>query len=79
MLEIFEILRLKNSSDCAQGMISEKRLPYEWGIMIVCICTRLPLLTQMQRWDGGQYYYALGNACRDFDFTWESFWSGFRL
>ena len=79
MLEIFEILRLKNSFDCAQGMISEKRLPYEWGIMIVCICTRLPLLTQMQRWDGGQYYYALGNACRDFDFTWESFWSGFRL
>jgi len=79
MLEVFEILLLKNASASGREILSEKRFSYEWGIVIVCICTRLPLLTRMQRWDGGQYYYALGNACRNFDFTWESFWNSFRL
>lgn len=48
-------------------------------IILVTIITRVGMLDTLQRWDAGEYYYALGNACSNFNLTWSSFFDGFRL
>lgn len=47
-------------------------------IIIVALC-RIPMFTQIQRWDGGIYYGAIMRACSNFDFTIKSVWENFRL
>ena len=48
-------------------------------IIFLTVITRVGMLDTLQRWDAGEYYYALGNACSEFDFTWTGFFDGFRL
>lgn len=48
-------------------------------IVLVCLASRLPLFSQLQRWDGGVYYAGLRAACVNFDFSFESVWNYFRL
>lgn len=48
-------------------------------IIIVTIITRVGMLDTLQRWDAGEYYYALGNACGNFNLSWSNFFDGFRL
>ena len=49
------------------------------AIILICIFTRLPLFSQVQRWDSAVYYSGLHTACVNFDFTAESVWNYFRL
>ncbi len=52
---------------------------YLYGVLLVSGILRSFSLNVMQRWDAGEYYYKLGNACENFDFTWEAFFEQFRL
>lgn len=63
-----EIFRKKISSD-----------RYLYAILFVSGILRSFSLNVMQRWDAGEYYYRLGTACENFDFTWEAFFEQFRL
>lgn len=51
----------------------------EIAVIVYCILTRLPQITDTPKWDGSQYYQELVNACAKFDFTIESFVRGFAL
>ncbi len=53
--------------------------PFAWVIVLFLIITRLPMFTQIQKWDGSAYYGVLNIACKNFDFTFESVWTYFRL
>ena len=50
-------------------------------VLLISTITRLILFHDItvQRWDGGQYYYALGTGCQNYDFTLGSVWAHFRL
>ena len=48
-------------------------------ITILTIIPRLFMLGTIQRWDAGEYIYALGNACKNFNFTLSQFKSDFTL
>lgn len=48
-------------------------------ILLVCIATRIPMFSHIQRWDSAVYYSGLHSACMNFDFTFESIWNYFRL
>ena len=50
-----------------------------FAIILITIITRVGMLDTLLRWDAGEYYYALGNACSNFNLTWNSFFDGFRL
>ena len=52
---------------------------YLYAILFVSGILRSFSLNVMQRWDAGEYYYRLGTACENFDFTWEAFFEQFRL
>lgn len=52
----------------------------EIGIfLLLSILIRIPMLGTIQKWDGGEYYYSLGTACKNFDFTFQSLFDYFRL
>lgn len=48
-------------------------------IVILCLLTRLPMFTDIQRWDGAIYYSNIYNAGVNFDFTLSSVWNHFKL
>lgn len=52
---------------------------YTLIILGVCLIMRLPMFTQLQRWDGGVYYAVLHEAGAAFNFTFDSVWNNFRL
>ena len=53
--------------------------PHIWIIIIFSVIIRLPMFTQIQKWDGSAYYGGVAAACRNFDFTFASVWNSFRL
>lgn len=53
--------------------------PYIWIIILFNIVSRLPMFTQIQKWDASAYYGALETACKQFDFTFSSVWNNFRF
>lgn len=61
----------------------EKRSPqidlFILAIILICIVTRLPMFSQIQRWDSAVYYSGIHAACLNFNFTVESVWNYFRL
>lgn len=52
---------------------------YLYGVLLISGILRSFSLNVMQRWDSGEYYYKLGTACENFDFTWKSFLDQFCL
>lgn len=50
-----------------------------WIVLIISFVIRIGMLDTLQRWDAGEYYYSLGNACANFDFYWDNFFHNFRL
>ncbi len=52
---------------------------YFYGVLLISGILRSFSLNVMQRWDSGEYYYKLGTACENFDFTWKSFLDQFSL
>lgn len=52
---------------------------YLYAVLLIAGILRSFSLNTMQRWDAGEYYYKLGNACENFDFTLQSFFEQFRL
>ena len=59
--------------------ISPKKLIPILFLAIIPTLIRLPMLDTLQRWDAGEYYYALGNACQSFTYSWSGFFDSFRL
>ena len=52
---------------------------YLYIVLFISGILRSFSLNVMQRWDAGEYYYKLGTACENFDFTWEAFLEQFCL
>ena len=48
-------------------------------VMIVVLVPRIGMIGTLPMWDGGEYYSNLVYAVQNFDFTWSSFWTNFRL
>lgn len=48
-------------------------------VLGISVILRIGMLDTLQRWDAGEYYYQLGNACASFQFSFDSFFHGFRL
>lgn len=53
--------------------------PHIWIIIIFSVIIRLPMFTQIQKWDSSVYYGGVAAACRFFDYTFTSVWDYFRL
>lgn len=49
------------------------------AFLFFSILIRIPMLGTIQKWDGGEYYYSLGTACKNFNFTFQSLFDYFRL
>lgn len=49
-----------------------------WLTLLAAGILRSFSMDTMQRWDAGEYYYKLGTACENFDYTWQGL-SNFRL
>ena len=67
-----------------QGKIHEKSRtyltdPHIWIIIIFSVVIRLPMFTQIQKWDSSAYYGGVAAACRYFDYTFASVWDYFRI
>ena len=59
-----------------------KRIRANKGLIVIILVSfilRVNMIGTMQRWDAGEYYYRLGTACRNFTFTWDSYWNNFRI
>ncbi|MDE7310447.1 MAG: hypothetical protein K2N87_02320 [Eubacterium sp.] len=57
-------------------VIQEKEISI---VLLICAVLRIFMMDSMPKWDAGEYYYSLGNACRNYAFTFESFFNEFRL
>ncbi|HJC25626.1 MAG TPA: hypothetical protein H9761_18345 [Candidatus Eisenbergiella merdavium] len=56
-----------------------KERKYLMALLLISFLLRVWMIGTIQRWDAGEYYYRLGTACKNFTFTWDSFWESFRL
>lgn len=48
-------------------------------LLLLSAAVRIPMLGTMQRWDAGEYYYRLGTACRNYQYSLQSLLDNFRL
>ena len=48
-------------------------------ILFISLFVRLLMFSTIPKWDGGEYYYRLGTACQNFEFTFKSYFENFRL
>ena len=48
-------------------------------LAVVSIALRLPMIGTIQRWDTGEYFYTVGTAVRNYDFTIQSFFNEFSI
>lgn len=75
---IFALYYLKQN-DRLEGVKTCLLNPCIWIIVLFSCVIRLPMFTQIQKWDGSAYYGSLEAACRNFNFTFQSVWDYFRL
>lgn len=54
---------------------------HKYLILVVVISSilRIPMLNTLPKWDAGEYYFRLGTACYNYNFTFSSFFENFRL
>lgn len=78
MWSIFLYMRMIRKERYSQNKYT-KTDTYTLIIVGVCLIMRLPMFTQIQRWDGGVYYAVLHTASVAFDFSFDSVWNYFRL
>lgn len=48
-------------------------------VFVIALILRIQAYGTLQRWDAGEYYYAIGNACQDFEYSFNVFFGNFRL
>lgn len=81
ILGVVLICRLKDKNNI--NIVSIKKLIQDNKFITFCLLfitiIRVPMLWTMQRWDAGEYYYGLGTACSNYQFTLSSFLKNFRL
>lgn len=69
-INIFKVIREKFSDNEAIIFV----------LFIVSVCRIIMFSSiNIQRWDAGEYYWRLGEACINYNFTWQSVWEYFRL
>lgn len=76
----WQLCRLTDWKKCLQrfkkSLTSEKEL---LGVLGISAILRLLMFGNIPKWDAGEYYYSLGTACKNYEFTFESFFENFRL
>lgn len=58
------------------------KIKENWQILVVLVIAfgqRVWMIGTMQRWDAAEYYYRLGTACTEFNFSATSYLKSFRL
>ena len=76
-----DVWRRKGRRTGAGRSVKELIITYKYELILiglVCV-TRIWMFGTLQRWDAGEYYGRLGNACEAFDFTPAAFFEHFRL
>ena len=58
-------------------VISKRR--YEIILLASVLVLRIPLIQDMQRWDGGLYYSCIYDCVHDFSFSFDYLWNGMRF
>ena len=63
------------------GGIKNVIIKYRFQISVFSLTfsSRIWQINTVQKWDSEVYYYAIMNACDNFNFTADSFWRGFEL
>lgn len=56
-----------------------KKNRYQISLAMIVAASRIGLLDTIQKWDSNDYYYSIMKACREFDFSPQSFFSAFKL
>ncbi|MCR4845823.1 MAG: hypothetical protein K5865_03705 [Eubacterium sp.] len=69
---------LKSAADKNEGIV--KKDVYFVGLLIVAaVLLRAPMYGTFQRWDAGEYFYRIVDACYDYDFTLKGFMKSFSI
>jgi len=55
------------------------RYQYQIAIFFLTFISRIWQIHTVQKWDAEEYYYGIMKACDGFNFTVNSFWTGFKL
>lgn len=57
-----------------------KKANISLGVLLLgVLLLRIPMMDTIQKWDAGEYFYSLVNACRKYEFSLGSFMDNFRL
>lgn len=73
------VLYLKSFKIDLKKLLTKKAVVLVCSLGMLPILFRLPMINTLQRWDAGEYYYALGNACQSFTYSLADFFNNFRL
>jgi len=52
---------------------------YEWILSIVCLLARVPMFDTIKRWDAAIYYTNLYHIAKNYDLSFGSIWTNFKL
>lgn len=75
----FYVIYLKGVQLKLRLLITKKNFFLVIFLGILPALLRVPMLGTLQRWDAGEYYYALGDACQSFSYSLSDFFNNFRL
>lgn len=83
IITVSMIYRLYRTVNWKETVIKLKgfllREKFVCAVLAVSAFIRLLMFDTMPKWDAGEYYYSLSNACRNYQFTFQSFFENFRL
>ena len=82
LLAFMMIVRLFSAFNLFKGtnLLAEiSKRKYEVILFIAVLVLRIPLIQDMQRWDGGLYYSCIYDCVHDFSFSFDYLWNGMRF
>ena len=74
-------LKIRKSEEIKieKHVISKKDILFVLILLGITIGLRIPMYGTFQRWDAGEYFYRIVNACYEYDFTFDKFLNGFNI
>ena len=72
-------MRKNEMSYSRDRFFDKKDLVFILLLLVISLCLRLPMYGTFQRWDSGEYFYRIGEACYNYDFTFDKFLNGFNI